>query len=328
MSKKITPAQIEMPPHLAAHPKSLPVFRVDHPMFGQEDQTSHWEKRLAKLGKSFQIEGQATDAGDRLLLQDKDKHRVLQIYKPSHSFLYYDRSLASPTDPKYADSMLDADTAKKRAHAWLEANGLLDQYPVFEGYSYSGVSFSTSGNTPGNHKQTEGKEYLTEIKPCFGFKIGQMPVLGPGAKIMAAYVGDTMSQLAYFWRNPQPSPIGEQKILPPQSVQKHFASDPRFAHLNSEDSKIRINEIRLGYYALPPYAVQEYYFPVYQLKGIVETRGGNHVQGYDALVRNEGSIIQETLRHDFNYFLPAGNLTLEEFKRSGFPPPHKDSFIF
>ena len=328
MSKTIKSSQIELPPHLGVYPKSLPVYKIDHAFLGNEDPNKQWENRINMLKDSFGIDGQLSDAGDRLVLQDKENIRVLQMYKPSDSFLYFDRSLVSPTDPKYADSILSAEVAKQRAHLWIEKNGLLNQYPVYQGLAYTkAIAFQADINQYAE-KQSEDKEYNTEIKACFGFQIEQTPVLGPGAKIMISFAGDTMSQVAYFWRNPVTSPVGEQKIFPPESVKRYLARDPRFAHLDPLESKIRINEINLGYYALSPYAIQRYYFPVYQLKGIVETRGGHNAQGLDAVLKKKGSIVKETLQYNFNYYLPAGHMSIEEYKMSGFPHPVKGSFIF
>lgn len=317
-----------MPPHLGSFAKNLPIYKVPHPFTGKENPELLWTKRINRLKDAFELEGQISDAGDRLVLQDKENIRVLQIYKPSSSFMYYDRSLVSPTNPKYADSLLNYDQARLLAHQWLEKLKLLDKQTFFEGMAYSRVSSQDSGNQKNPYMQSGEKEYNTEIKACFGFKIDESPALGPGAKIMISYAGDTMSQVAYFWRNPDSAAMGEKLIMSPESVRKHLARDPRFAQLDPNESKIRINEIILGYYALPPYAVQEYYFPVYQLKGILETRIGNTPYNVEAVSKNKGSIVKETLQYNFNYFLPACDMTAREYKMAGFPYPIEGSYIF
>jgi hypothetical protein len=325
MAKMIKPSHVEMPLHLGSFPRTMPVYGLSHPFLGNNDPKIHWEKRINVLKSVFGVSGQMSDAGDRFVLQDEALIRVLQMYKANDSFLYYDRSLVSSTDPKHAKSIRSAASAKHHAETWLAENNLLDPGACFEGTAYTRVS------TFQNDKILDpygDKSYDTEIKACFGFQLQGFPVLGPGAKIMVSYVGDIISQVVYFWRGPDFNMAGEQKIMPPEDIKKHLAGDPRFAHLESNSSKIRITELKLGYYALPPFEVQEFYFPVYQLKGIVETRFAHNGQGLVLNQEKKGSTISETLQYNFNYYLPAGQMTAEAYKKSGFPHPIKGSFLF
>jgi len=317
-----------MPAHLGSFPKALPIYGVDHPSLKNEDPRIDWEKRVKVLKDVLGLEGYLADAGDRLVLQDNEGNRVIQVYKASDSFLYYDRRIVSPTDPLFANKILDHDTAKLKAHEWLAKYGLGDQFTFFEGMAYTGVSTAQVSDDLNDAGKYDNIEYRTEIKPCFGFHINKTVVLGPGAKIMLSYAGDELSQVAYFWRRPVLSPIGEQVIRPPETIKKHLARDPRFAHLDPNNSKIRINTIRLGYYAASPADFQRYYLPVYQFTGIVETRGGHNAQGFEALVKEKGSFVKETFQYHFNYYLSASNLTPGQYKVSGFPPPINGSIIF
>jgi len=328
MLKKIKSSQIEMPAHLGAFPKALPVYGVDHPSLKNEDPRINWEMRVKFLKDVFGFEGSLDDAGDRLVLQDKEGNRVVQIYKASDSFLYYDRRIATPTDPQFASKILDYDTAKSNAHEWLAKYGLWDQFPFFEGMAYTGVSISQISEDTKYQSNYAEKEYHTEIKPCFGFRINETDVLGSGAKIMLSFAANQISQVVYFWRRPVSKPIGDIAILPPEIIKKHLARDHRFAHLDPNNSKIRINTIKLGYHAASPADFQRVYLPVYQFTGIVETRGGHNAQGFESQVKKKGSFVQEALQYHFNYFLSATSLTPSQYKLSGFPLPKNGSFIF
>lgn len=328
MSKRITSSQIEMPAHMGICPKALPIYKLDHPSLKGEDPRVVWEMRLKLLQEAFAFNGTLEDGGDRLVLQDKDANRVVQIYKASDSFLYYDRRLVTPNDEKFAANLLDYDSAKTNAHDWLTKFGLLNEHTHFEGMAYTGVSNIQVSDNPDKPGYSGGKEFYTEIKPCFGFKLNETPVLGPGAKIMLSYAGKQMSQAVYFWRRPVITSDGELRTLTPDTIKKHMARDPRFKHLESKNSKIRINTIKLGYYAASPADFQAYYLPVYQFTGIVETRGGHNAQGYEAYTKKKGSFVKETLQYNFNYFLPACSLSLQQRKLSGFPAPIDGSAIF
>lgn len=326
MAKKIKSTEIELPPHLSKGPQSLPIFSVEHPFFKDDYTSGYLEQSLGNLKISLGLEGRVVDVGDRLMLEDKDKNRVVQVYKPSHSFLYYDRSLMSTADPKFAHRILSPESAKNRASIWLEKQGYWLDNLVFEGFSYTGVTQGTSADPYEPSKQSIEKEYFTEVKACFGFQIGALPVFGPGAKVVVSFAGDTISQLAYFWRTPSLRTVGEMKIQSPEFVRKQLALDPRFSHLDPAKSKIRVNEITLGYYALPPFAVQRGYFPVYQVRGTVETRGDGN--GYLPPIKKTGKVFRDSLRYDFNFFIPAGNMSPQAYKASGFPPPIEGSLFF
>ncbi len=327
MAKKIKSTEIELPLHLPKVPLSLPIFGVDHPFFKEDNPGKYWDQSLSNLQSSFGLEGKVIDAGDRLMLEDKDGNRVAQVYKPSQSFMYYDRSLMSTADPKYANVMLSPETAKKRASIWLDKQGQWVDNLVFEGFSYTGVSQGPPIDPSELSDHVIEKEYFTEIKACFGFQIGALPIFGPGAKVVVSFAGDSISQLAYFWRSPAFRAVGELKVQPPEFVQKQLALDPRFSHLDPDKSKIRVNEITLGYYALPPYAVQRGYFPVYQVRGTVETRGDNN--GYLALTKKRDKVLRDSLRYDFNFFIPAGrDMTPQSYKAGGFPQPVAGSMFF
>lgn len=178
MAKKIKSTEIELPPHFSKGPQSLPIFSVDHPFFKDDDPSAHLVKRLHELQNSFGLDGKVIDAGDRLMLEDEDRNRVVQVYKPSQSFLYYDRLLMSTADPKYASVILSPETAKKRASLWLEKQGMLVENIVFEGFSYTEVRQGPPLDPAELSKYSNEKEYYTEIKACYRFQVGALPFLG------------------------------------------------------------------------------------------------------------------------------------------------------
>lgn len=326
MAKMIKETNVEMPVHYGPFPPSLPVFKTQQPGSDKSSSSLVLEKRIHRLQTAFGISGVQQDAGDRVYIQDKDQNRVLQLYKTGESYLYYDRNLVSPTDPKFASSILSQEAAKKTAELWLGKQDMLDENAVFQGWGYTGVTAASNAELA--YGKSGPQEYRTEIKACFGFRIRQRPVLGPGAKILVSYTGEQMSQLLYFWRIPERDPAGEMALIAPETLRKYLASDPRFAQLDPLESKIRITDIVLGYYALPPFVFQTHYFPVYQIKGIVETRGSQSMMEYEFGKKTKASIVNESLQYNFNFYTPAGNLDPKEYRLSGFPQPLQGSLLF
>jgi hypothetical protein len=78
-----------------------------------------------------------------------------------------------------------------------------------------------------------------------------------------------ISNLIYFWR--EPSENRYIRINHPVEALEAFRDSSEFAQLNGEQAQISLDQMRFGYYALPPFDFQRFLIPVYQLKGVEET---------------------------------------------------------
>jgi hypothetical protein len=303
----------EMPPRLAEMPRTMPIYRIDHPIFERKDLQAHWKRQVAQFGALFNIGTEASDAGERLVLQKNQQ--ALFIYKPSDSFLYSDRDLVALDSPKLADNILSETKAQSLADEFLQRSGLAHNHIVPGGIGYTHVS-SANAETP----PASDREYPIQINVHYDFRIGEYPVFGPGAKSIHSFVENQTSQVLYFWRTPAEQPAAERPLLPLESIPKTFARDARFAHLKPGDAKIRFASIELGYYALPPYALQQFYLPVYKVTGMVETRSSEPASA-------QGT--PERWRYHFTHYLPAlRDMSAAEQKASGFPPSVGKTNIF
>jgi hypothetical protein len=96
-----------------------------------------------------------------------------------------------------------------------------------------------------------------------------LPVFGPGAKIRVSYEGGEVSELAYFRRKTVP----EGRTVPVLNRDQAVArlKDEVFKELPKES--VTVDEVHLGYYALPPREEQDYLLPAYELKGRVNLDG-------------------------------------------------------
>jgi hypothetical protein len=303
----------EMPPRLAVAPKTMPIYRINHPVFEPNGPQAYWRERAKQLSTLFDINSEASDAGDRLVLQNS--RQTLFAYKPSDSFLFFDRKLVALDSPKLADNILSETKARYFADDFLQRSGLAGSHLVPSGIGYTHVSSAKVETTA-----SSDHEYRIQINVYHDFHVGEHPVFGPGARFIHSFVENQTSQILHFWRTPQERPIGERALLPLESIPKIFARDTRFAHLKPGDAKIRFSDIRLGYYALPPYALQQFYLPVYQIKGMVETRNSEPAPAQNS---------PERWRYHFTHYLPAlRDMSAGEQKASGFPAPMGKTNIF
>lgn len=353
------PLSFEMPPRLAPSPSSAPIHQVVHPIFLNEEpnlypdknpksymqhllggpgssgyETSnkldlkilentqgYWQQRLTKLNKTFHISGevQQLDTPDRLIMRNERYN--LHVYKASNSFLYFDNQLVSPTNPAFSETLLPELVARKKADDLLKTLGLLDEHVQFAGIGYTGVLIDHA--TPDETPELLSDEYKTEIKVHYRFIINGLPVFGPGAKVIASYVGQDLSQLIYFWRNPKlaeevqfaSSKVNQHRpISSPEEALYHFSHDSSFEKLKKGNAKVRFHDLRLGYYAKSPLEVQRFIYPVYQVKGTVETWKANE-NGYAAI---KEQVSGDVFRQDFTlHMLAVSDPNLEEKKMFG-----------
>ena len=338
------PLSFEMPRHLANSAKSAPIYQLVHPIFMNQapnpypyknpkpylnilsegytnpnfntkldpqpfrDTKQYWQQRLEELQGAFQVTGEVEqlDVADRLVARNERQH--LHVYKASHSFIYFDRALVSSTDPADAEKLLSVPAAAKRAKVQLGDLKLLDEYSHFRGIGYTGVTVDQA--EPPYPDAPAAAEYRTEIKVHYGFKVGGLPVFGPGAKIVVSYVGEELSQLTYFWRTPRlvnddhfaSSKVARGRpLISPREALEHFCHDNRFTKLKKGHAKVRFHDLQLGYYAASPQEVQRFLYPVYQVKGTVETWQTSK-NGFNGTQEHVSS---EVFRYDFTLYMLA-----------------------
>ena len=353
------PLSFEKPPHLASSPKVAPIYQVVHPIFMNqapnlypekdpkpymglqsepytnpdyklkpkidlqpiENTKFYWQEQINKLNNTFNIDGkEQLEAKDRLVLRNDRYH--LHVYKASDSFLYFDRRLVSPTDPNLVKDLLSGEEARVYADAKLKSLGLTGEHVQFIGIGYTGVSVD---NSTKDNPQSPSKEYKTEVKVHYRFKLNGLPVFGPGAKIVVSFVGKELSQLIYFWRKTKlvqnghftSSKVNQHRpLLTQEEALGYFAHDNKFTKLKKGNATVRFHNLQLGYYASSPQDVQRFLYPVYQLSGTIETWKTNE-NGFNGL---KEQVSGDVFRYDFTkYMLAVSDPNLEERKMHG---PH------
>lgn len=247
----------------------------------------YFAKRINQYKEVFQLKQEPEDHGD--ILSFKDKEIDFEVYKASDSFWWVNRNLAFQETLMRGAKLPDNDTAAKNADAYLKMLGVNMTHAKFESVTQTEVIRD-------NNKRKEIERQKTAVNVNYSFNIDGTPVVGPGAKIQVSYCDqNVVSQVFYFWRNTDKSE--EMNCIHPDTALEKFMKDPRYIRLDERTSSGQIHEMKLNYYALPPFEFQRYLIPVYTIKGTVSTK---YLE-----------------RYDFSTNIIAVNITPEQIKKAG-----------
>lgn len=253
-------------PDLPEVPDSLPMYRVTRTRSlsrGDAEVRRQIERKVERWSGVFPVDAERADLGDRILYLDDDA--ALEVFVPSDSVWWSDRTTAFAERPP-EDPLPEPDEAAelaKRLVEELDVAGdelrLRDVSPVNAGSSAS-------------PKDDAGREPVaTGVTVSFGYALGDLPVVGPGARIRVSYTGGgKLAEFARFWREPELA--GEVRTVHPLRAVDRFASDGRFADVDKGGLSVEVDDFRLALYAAGPSAFQRFLVPVYEVRGRV--RGG------------------------------------------------------
>jgi hypothetical protein len=241
--------------------EKMMVYRTVDPNISRDD--------ILSLMKIFGLDGQIIDQGRQFIAKDGDK--VLEVFKQSGTGYLRFSDDAKLAIEKKAENLPSKDEAVAKANDFLKNNGLLPSntflagvvYYEFEQYDSEGKAID------------QGK---TALSVGFGFKINEMKVEGPGAKVSIVF-GESgeIIETAKIWREIKPDK--EARIITPQEAFARFKERwPTEAKPNElEQAKIKtevnIREVYVTYYAEPGCIPQSYIEPVYVFVGDYQTSG-------------------------------------------------------
>lgn len=221
------------------------------------------QNRVEKYRSFFPIDAQIRDKGDMFVI--KGDTELLEIYLTSDSFWWSDLRLADRVNPAFANQLPGNKKVKQLADDILDKLDLKSENLEFSGVAKNFINIST----PADKK---GKKFSTQVSANYVFKLGDLRVFGPGAKVSIAFSQkDRMVDFLFFFREAQEERM--VKIISPEDALHIFMGDSRFKELNPKDgAKGVITGIKFGYYAFGPHIIQRFYFPVYQISAFLETK--------------------------------------------------------
>jgi hypothetical protein len=287
--EKMTRFEMKMPP-LPEVPSKVQLYKTTK--ISEENKKKQVESLANSLGLKKGLKGLSdTPEGSSV----KEGHHVLETYKESDSIWYGDMSklwneTTEPMDLKKALGAKSAVEVEKaggdRAKDFLKKNGLLPN----EAYLIGVEKTEIAELKPGEKKV--GETMVTGAQINFGFKLDNIPVVGPGAKISVNFGSDgEVVGLFKAWRGVEKG-RNISTVTPKDALEK-FKNSKVFAELD-EQSKVNIKKFYLGYYALPAFEPQDYLLPMYIFEGETET---------------------PYLTTSFVHFIPA--ISIEELKNAG-----------
>ena len=220
-----------------------------------------WQPRaIADLARRSRIEGEIVDRGPWLVVEDG--RAALEIYQASDSLRYGrlnpDGELQDPgSEPP------DQDAARTIADAWVRE--FAPRGSRFDPHSITEAELLVSRG-----EDAEPERYVTALHVDYRFTLGDLALLGPGAKMQVAIDRTGEVTDAYrFWR--EPHAIGTERVITPEEAFDRFARGPMFTDLSDDTARAEVTDARLGYLALPPTEPQSVLMPSYELRGVLAT---------------------------------------------------------
>jgi hypothetical protein len=281
--------EMKLPP-LPKVPSKVQLYKTKKP--SEENQKKQVESLANSLGLKKGLKG-LSETPDGSSVKEGD--HVLETYKESDSIWYGDMSklwneTAVPMDIKKAlgaKSEAEVDKAGgERAKDFLRKNGLLPTEAYLVGVEKTEVAEVKAG------EKEVGEKIITGAQINFGFKLDNIPVVGPGAKISINF-GSNGEVVGLFkaWRGVEKG-MAISTVQPKEALEQ-FQNSRVFAELD-EKSKVNIKNFYLGYYASPAFEPQDYLLPMYVFEGETQT---------------------PYLTTSFVHFIPA--VSIEELKNAG-----------
>lgn len=259
-------------PTLPKVPSTIQIYKTIKPTI------EHLRKQIADLGKLFGLKrGLKSIVNTEEGFSVEEGPHILECFKESGS-IWYGQMLElweekqEPIDYKKAFGVKDKIEAKKyaerNAEEFLTRNNLIPREAHF--LSIEELEFAQLKEG----EKDFGAPTVSGLQANFGFKLDEIPVVGPGAKISVNF-GWSGKIVGFFkaWREIEKSQ--KVSLMSPEEALERFQKSRIFADMK-EDSTVIIEKFILAYYALPAPEVQDFLLPVYVFEGMVETPQFKH----------------------------------------------------
>jgi len=266
---------IDLRVDLADFPSSANVYRVVLPQLTAQN--------VAAVSSKFGIAAKPVQRQDVFFSESSDV--TLLVFRFSDSILYATNEWVSEVQP---NSLPSTDESIRIAKRYLVAKGL-----TVDGM----VASAVQPMTVAAYDESTGAE--TTYSHCnevyFTYTIGAIPVVGPGAKIKVA-VGEGGEILGVYraWR--RTTLLAPYSLMPATNALEYLRIIGVRSNLESPDRAI-VEEISLGYYAIPGPEKQDYLEPVYVFKGSVVKGNENEGGSKESFVQYIPAVLEHAKEH-------------------------------
>jgi hypothetical protein len=264
-------------PEIDLQADAAPVYATPPPDWAHDDE------RLPELAARFGVKGQARRVKEHWFAEAGGNR--LEVFLASGSLRWTAGSRQGHI-PQDSGHLPDDEAAIKQAEAFVHGprraihlpdhlaavalgEGVVrrlpfeDQAAELAGVSHTEVSRQVDDEAP-------GLPYPIAAHVDYRFRLGSIPVVGPGAKMRVSFgVDGKISDALKFWRDPH-GRSAPRPVLSIGAIEGGLAKDPAFAHLDQK-SVVTYSRIYLAHYAAPPGLVQRLLVPVLVCEGSAAT---------------------------------------------------------
>ncbi len=268
----------------------MATFEAKGPSIEERKKTIDLFREVLDLGKMFPV-----DIQDSLhFVSEKGE---IQFYKPSGA-LWINNSIL---DDKYSDERRDWKVVKtkdredptntslilvesEQKNLVEQATELFEKANILSKEAYfSEVELDQVAQL--DNKGNEIDRFAGEANVKFLYKLDDIQVDGPGAKSYAFYnpgkVKHELNGIFHAWREI----TGARKISIPsveESLERAIAQDGELILYKERQHSIKLTNINIVYFSLPPFKYQNYIFPVFRVIGSVipKDKGDKH-EGFE-----------------------------------------------
>jgi len=238
-------------PELIPVPMELPQYAVLPPMWSPD--------KVAEMARRFDLRGECCDAGAWFVT--RDAAWTLEVYQASHS-LRLERNDYDAEARDGKGGVPDRERAMAVASRFMQAAGDTMAKPVFDSVTELRVLKATRENL-------EGEARVVGLQVNYRYALGDLPLVGPGAKAQVSVGPDGELAQAYRFAR-EVKRVGVLKTTPLREAFDRFAASDHFADL-PRGARARVTSVELGLLCLPPTEVQGLLAPTYVLRGEVST---------------------------------------------------------
>jgi hypothetical protein len=215
---------------------------------------------VSDLARQLDVTGEVVDRG--LWFVVSDGRSALEVYQASHSYRFSRLDI----DAEARDGGRQ-EVERERALAIAER---MVQTMAPDESRWDVHSVTDQEVLIAERDAKEPRLNVTGLQVNYTFSLGDLPLLGPGAKMQVA-VGPTgdMTGAYRFWREPnatEPAPT-----IPQDVAFERFSRSNLFADLSDETARAEVTDVRLGYLSMPPTEIQASLVPVYEFRGVLAT---------------------------------------------------------
>jgi hypothetical protein len=224
-------------------------------------QPAGWSRdAVAQLGRRLRLSGEVADRG--LWYVVDDGRAALEVYQASQSFRFARRQQDGETAGA-AGGPADETRSRAVADRWVEAFA-----PA--GASFGVHSVDEQEVLVAERGVEEPRRLVSGLQVSYGFTLGGVALLGPGAKMQVGVDPAGGISGAYrFWREPRAA--GATRTVRPEEAFDRFSRSELFADLSDRSAQAEVGAVRLGYLCLPPTEPQGLLVPAYELRGALAT---------------------------------------------------------